>query len=115
MKKRCKVCGKAKCPGYGKPGACSGTLETEAEPRLVTEAELDEVVKYELAHLHMVLGRVSFNPRMLLSIIRELRALRRLAVAVRNYRTGKGGAIAMYDALIGHEVLSPPPREGSGT
>ncbi len=79
MEYACKTCTRPSCPGFGNPGACAGTLETEAHPHRLTEKQLDEIVEYQLECFHQSKVGLPFNGRYLLSMIIELREHRSLA------------------------------------
>lgn len=77
----CKICSQPDCLGIGRPGQrdgkrCTGTLETECHPGLVEEERLEEIVEYQLECMYRGKEALPINPRLLLSMIKELRELR---------------------------------------
>lgn len=82
IRELCKICSKPECLGIGRPGQrdgnrCSGTIETECHGRPVEEERLEEIVEYQLECMYHSKEALPINPRLLLSIIKELRELRR--------------------------------------
>ena len=78
MDRPCKTCMSQTCPGFGNPGACAGTLETEAHPDRVTEKQFEDIIAYQLECFHESKAGLPFNERYLLSMIIELREHREL-------------------------------------
>ena len=82
IKDLCKICSKPDCLGIGRPGQrngnrCTGTIETECHPRPVEEERLEEIVEYQLECMYHSKEALPINPRLLLSLIKEVRELRR--------------------------------------
>ena len=89
IKELCKVCSQPDCLGPGSPGQrdgkrCIGTLKTECHPRPVEEERLEDIVEYTLECMRNGKAALPFNPRLLLSMIKELRELRRLSLSREN-------------------------------
>lgn len=78
----CKICLNSNCLGIGKSGdrsgkRCSGTLETEAHPRNLTNDQLDEIIEYQLECFYDGKAGLPFNGRYLLSMIKEIKEYRK--------------------------------------
>jgi hypothetical protein len=60
------------------PEVINEGINKEAEPHHLSEERINEIAEYELEHLHTS-DRLSLNGRLLFSLIREVRLLRKMA------------------------------------